>query len=273
MKKIFTLLAVAAMAANASADVQTVDMTITWPMATSHQEPAVDEAGNPILDEAGNPTMKTVYDYALSPVVSDGLATYITAGEPVLGSEIIWKQARGINEVPFATFQPSDKVKEPTEGHTVSFQFTTNEGYTFEPTSFAYKGSVIGTDGGVYNLDYTWAGSTEMIQGGFHPNRNNEANDWFSTVNEALLPISGNGTFAVTFHSYDLANNKQIGLSEVVISGKLTGDITVSGISDVIANENAPVEYFNLQGVRVDNPANGLYIRRQGNEVSKVFVK
>lgn len=44
-------------------------------------------------------------------------------------------------------------------------------------------------------------------------------------------------------------------------------------VSTVIANENAPVEYFNLQGVRVDNPANGLYIRRQGNEVSKVLVK
>lgn len=38
-------------------------------------------------------------------------------------------------------------------------------------------------------------------------------------------------------------------------------------------NENAPVEYFNLQGVKVENPANGLYIKRQGSKVSKVIVK
>ncbi len=36
---------------------------------------------------------------------------------------------------------------------------------------------------------------------------------------------------------------------------------------------NAPVEYYNLQGIRVENPANGLYIKRQGNKVAKVLVK
>ncbi|MBP2690697.1 MAG: hypothetical protein J6B44_02595 [Muribaculaceae bacterium] len=47
-----------------------------------------------------------------------------------------------------------------------------------------------------------------------------------------------------------------------------------SGIYDIIADdENAPVEYFNIQGIRVDNPDNGIYIRRQGSKVSKVLVK
>lgn len=40
-----------------------------------------------------------------------------------------------------------------------------------------------------------------------------------------------------------------------------------------VDNSNAPVEFFNLQGVRVANPENGLYIRRQGTEVRKVLVK
>ncbi len=39
-------------------------------------------------------------------------------------------------------------------------------------------------------------------------------------------------------------------------------------------NVNAPVEYFNLQGVKVANPAaGGLYIKRQGSSVAKVIVK
>ena len=36
---------------------------------------------------------------------------------------------------------------------------------------------------------------------------------------------------------------------------------------------NGVVEYFNLQGVKVEAPANGLYIRRQGAKVEKVIVK
>lgn len=43
-----------------------------------------------------------------------------------------------------------------------------------------------------------------------------------------------------------------------------------SGISNVAAESNAPVEYYNLQGVRVANPDNGIFVRRQGNKVSKV---
>lgn len=51
---------------------------------------------------------------------------------------------------------------------------------------------------------------------------------------------------------------------------KVTGKID-NAISDIEADVNAPVEYFNLQGVRVANPENGLYIMRQGNKVTKVI--
>jgi hypothetical protein len=46
-----------------------------------------------------------------------------------------------------------------------------------------------------------------------------------------------------------------------------------SGIETTIADENAPAEYFNLQGVRVANPAKGIYVKRQGNKATKVLVK
>jgi hypothetical protein len=32
------------------------------------------------------------------------------------------------------------------------------------------------------------------------------------------------------------------------------------------------VEYYNLQGIRVENPESGLYIRRQGNKSTKVYI-
>ncbi len=37
-----------------------------------------------------------------------------------------------------------------------------------------------------------------------------------------------------------------------------------------VDNANAPVEYFNLQGVRISEPENGVFIRRQGSDVSKI---
>ncbi len=53
---------------------------------------------------------------------------------------------------------------------------------------------------------------------------------------------------------------------------------TVVNITDVVtsieevAAENAPVEFFNLQGVKVANPENGIFIRKQGNKTSKVIL-
>lgn len=46
-----------------------------------------------------------------------------------------------------------------------------------------------------------------------------------------------------------------------------------AGIGSIIADDNAPVEYYNLQGIKVANPESGLYIRRQGKTVTKVIVK
>lgn len=48
-----------------------------------------------------------------------------------------------------------------------------------------------------------------------------------------------------------------------------------TGIAGIEADENAPVEYFNLNGVQVkaDNMTPGVYVRRQGKNVTKVMVK
>ncbi len=38
-------------------------------------------------------------------------------------------------------------------------------------------------------------------------------------------------------------------------------------------NEVAPVEFYNLQGIRVENPESGMYIVRQGKTVRKVYIR
>ena len=48
--------------------------------------------------------------------------------------------------------------------------------------------------------------------------------------------------------------------------------IEFTGIES-IGVDNIPVEYYNLQGVKVENPSNGIFIRVQGSKASKVLIK
>lgn len=46
-----------------------------------------------------------------------------------------------------------------------------------------------------------------------------------------------------------------------------------AGIDEITIDENyAPIEYYNLQGMKVENPEKGLYIRIQGDKATKVIL-
>lgn len=88
-----------------------------------------------------------------------------------------------------------------------------------------------------------------------------------------LLQSIGNNYDNVNVIVYLLnASNGQIENACIL---KSLGDGSYSGIEPVIDDfdeSDAPVEYYNLQGVRVSNPGAGIFIRRQGNKVSKVLL-
>jgi uncharacterized protein YdeI (BOF family) len=100
-----------------------------------------------------------------------------------------------------------------------------------------------------------------------------------------LTKLSGN--FAMTPDSGTLADGVwtpgETAASKVVFTVTATtriatmnvvytaGENSVSSVA--VDNANAPVEYYNLQGVRVNNPTTGLYIVKQGNKVSKQLIR
>lgn len=57
------------------------------------------------------------------------------------------------------------------------------------------------------------------------------------------------------------------------LAPKVTVVVDPSGIAEVENDLSGNVEYYNLQGIRVENPENGIFIRRQGNKTTKVYVK
>lgn len=46
-----------------------------------------------------------------------------------------------------------------------------------------------------------------------------------------------------------------------------------SGIYELDTDDNQNEVYYNLQGVKVDNPSKGIYIRHCGNKIEKVFIR
>ena len=59
---------------------------------------------------------------------------------------------------------------------------------------------------------------------------------------------------------------------EVNLANNTMKIVEFTGIEN-IGVDNAPVEYYNLQGVKVENPSNGIYIKVQGSKASKVLIK
>lgn len=62
-------------------------------------------------------------------------------------------------------------------------------------------------------------------------------------------------------------------LKSAVVTNSLKDDGTLVGVDSIEADENAPVEFYTIDGLRVAEPENGLYIVRQGNKVYKVVIR
>lgn len=102
--------------------------------------------------------------------------------------------------------------------------------------------------------------------------------DFTGTVGETTLNL---------FNQYELASVEagKYDVTGVVAIRNLNGspvaklfvtNITKSETDSALligAGDNAaPVEYYNLQGIRIDNPANGIFIRRQGSKAQKIVL-
>lgn len=116
-----------------------------------------------------------------------------------------------------------------------------------------------------------------------------DANDLPVLSNPLIIPVQPvlPGVYRMQL-VFDAADNLHIfsgcgqGYTVLVLPGETTASTPAnemlsltSGLESINAATEAPVEYFNLHGFRVDGDAltPGIYIRRQGNSASKVVIK
>lgn len=161
------------------------------------------------------------------------------------------KTIEGAGEIP-------DTPETPSESTTWKFYYNdTNWGTS---TVYTYV-----WDSGNGNKTYlgSWPGSTMTY--------NNEIGMWeaeFSTTDNLVSPMiifnNGNGGSGNQTADLVLKNNGIYNYNGYIGEN--------SDINDIVYFENTPIQYYNLQGIRVNDPQKGIYIKRQGNKTSIVIL-
>ena len=85
---------------------------------------------------------------------------------------------------------------------------------------------------------------------------------------DLAIPVALDNTKEYYMAFWDESDNC-VGLFHMTVNG-------IEGVDDLTADrdDNAPVEYYNLQGQKIAAPtAPGLYLRRQGNTTAKTVIK
>ncbi|MDE6338416.1 MAG: FG-GAP-like repeat-containing protein [Muribaculaceae bacterium] len=86
---------------------------------------------------------------------------------------------------------------------------------------------------------------------------------------------TGSGV-TLNIKKYDIA---KVGVQAVSVSKQtsplemVAADDVQSGVEVEMINDNTPAEYYNLQGQRVQNPSNGIFIERRGSKTSKRYIR
>lgn len=92
-------------------------------------------------------------------------------------------------------------------------------------------------------------------------------------VNDIAWDLAGN--LYICGHSGEYLKGYAIPRTEAFTTkaaSKYTFEVESSAIESIVNDENIPVEYYNLQGVKVTSPEKGIFIKKQGGHTSKVVL-
>lgn len=205
------------------------------------------------------------------------LPEYFTSSTVTIGSKLEAIGTKGNSAGQTQTqFQPTEQEKTASDDNAVNMMVTLKDGYEFQPTKVSVNASRYGTNGGT--VDMLWVngdGSTSKLLTGQTPERSaDESNGtshapYYTALSKDITGAKATtGTFGVRLHVYGIANNKQIGLCDMLISGKIFST-SATGIREQVSDVTLGGSYYNLQGVRIERPTKGVYIHNGRKVVVK----
>lgn len=206
-------------------------------------------------------------DQLVRPAGVEPPTTASTAAESAYFADKDGKQVTftsGSVNLTFATTSETTKTSYPQWWlATKGLELRVYNGTTMTFSAGTAKISKITFTKGCSSSSWNWPADTELTS--------NPGTGTWSTDTEAGTKIWTAPEGGVSLAEFTFSNKGRIGKIMIdYVSDEL------QGIEDIVNdNANAPVEYYNLQGIRVngENLTPGIYIRRQGSEVIKVLVK
>lgn len=159
----------------------------------------------------------------------------------------------------------------------------TEDGNTMEDSEDTIEQVAEGLPAGKYSVAYKVVNQSNTpasldINGSLLPVADfNDSDLWYNTAFFALQASEKTGNFTVgedgklslkMVKQSKAGQQNRLAFKSFRLSYYGNGDAGVTGVE---VDENAPVEYYNLQGVRVANPLSGLYIQKKGNKAAKVM--
>ena len=143
-----------------------------------------------------------------------------------LGSNMGYASTRTLGDVTFTKIQPKTAAASAAVEDYVLFRIQPKFGFTFTPKSVSLKAYKDGTGNGTLNIKWITADGTETeLASNVAIARNNE-NPAYSSLSytdlNSVTPYEGFCGMKV-YIGGNLANNKQVGLADIVIEGTLSG--------------------------------------------------
>ena len=161
--------------------------------------------------------------------------------------------------LPYGIDLPVSKGKSVPEETSLSFSTSSSESKTLKLTNTYLKG----------DLSVTLAG---------------ENAEFFSVAAKKTNALSKSSTLTVTYNPVNPTtetHNAVLRISStyaddvlVPLSATYTGDV-ITGIENLRTDANIEngTKYYNIHGIEVTNPSNGIFIKVEGNKASKVIIK
>ena len=161
--------------------------------------------------------------------------------------------------LPYGVKLPLSKGKSTPDATSLSFSTATSETKTIKLTNDYLKG----------DLSATIAGDNA---------------EFFSISTKDINALSNSSTITITYNPVNPTtetHNAVLRISStyaddvlVPLSATYTGEV-ITGIEKVRVDENyeTTTKYYNLHGIEIQNPSNGIYIKQEGNKTSKVIIK
>lgn len=145
-----------------------------------------------------------------------------------LGSKLTATSPETIDGMSFYKVQPTESASKNEDENAITFTLTPKKGLSYIPTKFAMKAARFGTNGGKMDITASVGDNTVTIAEGITPNRSNDKTTaHYSDYSFDIANLLSTGDpVIIKIYIKSLANNKQFGFHDIVLTGNFSGKAT-----------------------------------------------